>query len=82
MQELMLQKREVYVKAVGILKNLVKSEDSYDGYYYYGLALLNTGSIKEAEANLSKALSKDDEGIGALMTMGNLYSKKKEYDRS
>ncbi|MBK8550991.1 MAG: tetratricopeptide repeat protein [Ignavibacteria bacterium] len=75
-------KKGDYVKAISLLKNSVKADDSYDGYYYYGLALLNTGSIKDAEANLLKALSKDDEGVGALMTLGNLYTKKKEYDKA
>ena len=75
-------KKGDYVKAVNLLKNSVKEDDSYEGYYYYGLALLNTGSLKEAEINLQKALKEDDEGVGALMTMGNLYSKKKEYDKA
>ncbi|MBK8984416.1 MAG: tetratricopeptide repeat protein [Ignavibacteria bacterium] len=71
-----------YVKAVELLKNSVKSEDSYDGYYYYGLALMNTGSLKEAEKNLNLALKKDDEGIGALTTMGDLYSIKRDYTKA
>ena len=71
-----------YLRAVNILKPLVNQEDSYDGYYYYGLALLNTGSATTAEEFLNKALKKDDEGVGALTALGDLYSKKKNYDKA
>ncbi|MBV6477683.1 MAG: Lipopolysaccharide assembly protein B [Ignavibacteria bacterium] len=71
-----------YVTAVNLLKSTVNSEDSYEGFYYYGLALLNTGSIKQAENEFQKALKKDSEGIGALKGMGDLYSKKKDYTKA
>ena len=51
------------MKAVNLLKNAVNGDDSFEGYYYYVLSLMNTGSMKEAEANLQIALKKDYEGI-------------------
>ncbi len=71
-----------YLKAVELLKSSADKEDSYEVYYYYGLSLLNTGSVKQAETVLNKALKKDDEGIGALTTLGDLYSRKKDYDKA
>ncbi len=71
-----------YLRAVELLKSSADKEDSYEVYYYYGLSLLNTGSIKQAETVLNKALKKDDEGIGALTTLGDLYSRKKDYDKA
>lgn len=71
-----------YVKAVNLLKDVVNKEDKYDGFYYYGLALLNTGSMKQAETIFQKALSKDKEGVGALAGLGELYSRKKEFDKA
>ena len=38
-------KKGDYVKAVNLLKNAVNGDDSYEGYYYYGLSLMNTGSM-------------------------------------
>lgn len=75
-------KRGDYVTALNLLKSTVNAENSYEGYYYYGLSLLNTGSLKQAEAEFQKALKKDSEGTDALKGMGDLYSKKKDYTKA
>ncbi|MCE1166262.1 MAG: tetratricopeptide repeat protein [Bacteroidetes bacterium] len=69
-----------YVSAVNFLSNAVKAKQNYETYYYYGLALYNTGSYDKAEENLKNALKDDDEGIDAMITLGNLYSEQKKYD--
>ncbi len=69
-----------YVSAVNFLGNAVKTKQNYETYYYYGLALYNTGSLAKAEENLKLALKDDDEGIDAMLTLGNLYSEQKKYD--
>ena len=71
-----------YVKAVDILSKVVVNDKDYDAYYLYGLALYRTGSLVKAEENLKKALSQDDEGIGAMITLGNLYSSQKKYSEA
>src|SRR6187399_1263654 len=75
-------KRGDYVKAVELLKVAANSEDNYEGYYYYGMSLMYTGSLKEAERYLNKALQKDNEGVYALIALGNLYSMKKDYSKA
>lgn len=75
-------KRGDYVKAVELLKSVADKQDNYEVYYYYGLSLLNTGSVKQAEKFLNKALKKDDEGIGALTALGDLFSGKKDYNKA
>lgn len=67
------------VKAVEILSKVVTKEKDYDAYYLYGLALYRTGSMPKAEEFLKKALIEDDEGIGAMLTLGKLYSSQKKY---
>jgi len=71
-----------YVSAVGFLENAVKVEKNYETYYYYGLALYKTGSLKQAEDNLKLALKDDDEGIHAMLTLGSLYSQQKKYQEA
>ena len=71
-----------YVKAVDILSKVVVNDKDYDAYYLYGLALYRTGSLVKAEENLKKALSQDDEGVGAMITLGNLYSSQKKYSEA
>ena len=77
-----LIKKGDYVGAVNALKDVVKSDNGYDANYLYGLALYKTGNVKDAETYLNKALAKDDEGVMALKTMGDLYSSKKQYDKA
>lgn len=71
-----------YVGAVNVLKDVVKSDDGYDVNYLYGLALYKTGNLKDAETYLNKALKKDDEGVMAMKTLGDIYSSKKQYDKA
>lgn len=71
-----------YVKAVNLMKSGIGSESGYDANYYYGLALFKTGAVKQAETYLNKALKADEEGVEALMTLGNLYSSKRDYDKA
>ncbi len=73
-------KKGDFLSAVNILSEVVKKEKSYDAYYYYGEALLKTGSFAKAEEYLKKALSEDDEGINAILSLGKLYTKQKKYD--
>jgi tetratricopeptide (TPR) repeat protein len=75
-------KRGDYVAAVNLLKTVAPGNSGYEANYYYGKALLETGSLKEAEQFLNKALQKDDEGIEALTALGELYAKRKEYARA
>lgn len=71
-----------YITAVDVLSKAVAAKQNYETYYYYGLALYKTGSLQKAEDNLKKALSQDDEGIDAMITLGNLYSDQKKYDEA
>jgi len=71
-----------FVTAVDILSKTVAAKQNYEIYYYYGLALYKTGSLQKAEENLKSALAKDDEGIDAMITLGNLYSDQKKYDEA
>jgi len=71
-----------YVTAVDVLSKAIATKQNYDTYYYYGLALYKTGSLQKAEENLKKALVEDDEGINAMIALGNLYSSQKKYDEA
>ncbi|MCX6164097.1 MAG: hypothetical protein NTU73_04430, partial [Ignavibacteriae bacterium] len=42
-------KRGDYLTALNLLKNVVKTEKGYDANCYYGIALLKTGSLDDAE---------------------------------
>jgi tetratricopeptide (TPR) repeat protein len=74
-----LIKKGDYVEARDILKNIVKDNNNYEPNYYYGYSLFKTGSIEEAEKFFKIALKDDDEGIGALKGLGELYSSQKKY---
>ena len=74
-----LIKKGDYVEARDILKNIVKDNNNYEPNYYYGYSLFKTGSIDEAEKFFKIALKDDDEGIGALKGLGELYSSQKKY---
>ncbi|MEI7484627.1 MAG: tetratricopeptide repeat protein [Ignavibacteriota bacterium] len=71
-----------FVTAVDALTKAVASKQNYETYYYYGFALYKTGSVQKAEDNLKKALAQDDEGIDAMITLGNIYSEQKKYDEA
>lgn len=75
-------KRGDYVAAVNLLKTVAPGNSGYEANYYYGKALMETGSLKEAEQYLNKALQKDDEGVDAMTALGELYTKRKEYAKA
>lgn len=66
-----------YVGALNLLKGV--SKDSYDANLYYGIALFNTGSVKEAEKFLKDAIKKDEERPEAYSALGQLYTSQKNY---
>lgn len=70
-------KKGDYLGALNILKGV--SKDSYDANLYYGIALFQTGSIKDAEKFLKDAVKKDEERPEAYSVMGELYSSQKNY---
>lgn len=71
-----------YVSGVNLLKSVVTSDKSYDANYYYAKALMETGSYKEAEQYFNIALKDDDEGVGAMIGLGELAARKKEYGKA
>lgn len=71
-----------FITAVDVLSKAAAVNKDYETYYYYGIALFRTGSLAKAEEVLKKALSDDDEGVGAMITLGNLYSSQKKYDEA
>lgn len=75
-------KKGDYVTAVNLLKTVAPSSKDYEANYYYGKALLETGSLKEAEQFLNKALADDDEGVDAMTALGQLYTQRKEYAKA
>lgn len=66
-----------YLGALNLLKGV--SKDSYDANLYYGIALFQTGSIKDAEKFLKDAVKKDDERPEAYSALGELYTSQKNY---
>lgn len=66
-----------YLGGLNLLKGV--SKDSYNANLYYGIALFQTGSIKEAEKFLKDAVKKDDERPEAYSALGELYSSQKNY---
>ena len=71
-----------FVTAVDVLSKAVATKQNYETYYYYGFALYKTGSVQKAEDNLKKAIAQDDEGIEAMIALGNIYSEQKKYDEA
>jgi tetratricopeptide (TPR) repeat protein len=72
-------KKGDYLTALNLLQNAVKTNKSYDANCYYGIALLKTGSLDDAEKYLKIALKDDDEGIDAMRSLGELYTIRKKY---
>ena len=68
-----------YVSALNLLKDVVKSNKDYEPNYYYGEALLSTGSLADAEKYFNIALKDDDEGVLALKGMGEIQTLNKDY---
>jgi tetratricopeptide (TPR) repeat protein len=66
-----------YLKALDLLKGV--SKDKYDANLYYGIALFNTGSVKDAEKYIKDAIKQDDERPEAYSVMGEIYSSQKKY---
>ncbi len=72
-------KKGDYITGLNILQNVVKTDKSYEANLYYGIALLQTGSFKEAEVYFKKALEDDDEGIEAYKGLGDVKKELKDY---
>ncbi|MFA5404198.1 MAG: hypothetical protein WC358_04625, partial [Ignavibacteria bacterium] len=49
-------KKGDYLTALNLLKNVVNKDIGYDANCYYGIALLKTGSVDEAEKYLKISL--------------------------
>ncbi|HPS65497.1 MAG TPA: tetratricopeptide repeat protein, partial [Ignavibacteria bacterium] len=60
-------------------KPVVDKDKSYETNFYYALALLYTGSFTDAEKYFKTALADDDEGIDALIGMGDVKFETKNY---
>lgn len=69
-----------YLGGLNLLKGV--SKDSYDANLYYGIALFNTGSVKDAEKFLKDAIKKDDERPEAYSALGQLYTSQKNYSEA
>ncbi|MGH2575646.1 MAG: tetratricopeptide repeat protein, partial [Ignavibacteria bacterium] len=64
-----------YLNAVALLKRAVsKDSKSYDANLYYGIALYQTGSLKDAEKYIKKAVSIDNEKPEAYSSLGEIYT--------
>lgn len=72
-------KNKDYVKGIELLKSVVDKDKSYETNFYYGIALLYTGSFADAEKYLKTALADDDEGIDALIGLGDVKFETKNY---
>lgn len=70
-------KRGDFLDALNLLKGV--SKDSYDANLYYGIALFQTGSDKDAEKYLKDAIKKDDERPEAYSVLGKIYTSRKNY---
>jgi tetratricopeptide (TPR) repeat protein len=73
-------KRGEYVTALDVLKGV--SKDSYEANLYYGIALFNTGSVKDAEKFIKDAIKKDNERPEAYSVLGQIYSSQKKYSEA
>ena len=69
-----------YLKALELLKTAVNVDKTYEGYYYYGYALLKTGSLAEAEKYEKLAIDKDNERPEGFATLGEIYSAQKKFN--
>lgn len=72
-------KRGNYLLGLELLKDVVKSDKSYDANYYYGKALFETGSLKEAEDFFKKALQDDKDGVEALKGLGDIQREQRNF---
>lgn len=70
-------KKGDYLGGLNLLKGV--SKGSYDANLYYGIALFQTGSVKDAEKFLKDAVKKDEERPEAYSALGELYSSQKNY---
>jgi tetratricopeptide (TPR) repeat protein len=73
-------KSKDYVKGIELLKTVVDKDKSYETNFYYALALLYTGSFNDAEKYFKVALQDDDEGVNALIGLGDIKLETKNYD--
>ena len=75
-------KNKDYNRGIELLKPIIDKDKSYETNLYYGIALLYTGSLSESEKYLKKALDDDDEGLEALVSLGNIKYETKDYDNA
>lgn len=73
-------KRGDYLTALNVLKGV--SKDSYEANLYYGIALFQTGSTREAEKFLKDAIKKDEERPEAYAVIGEIYTYQKKYNEA
>lgn len=73
-------KRGDYLGGLNMLKGV--SKDSYDANLYYGTALFQTGSVKDAEKFLKDAIKKDEERPEAYSALGEIYTSQKNYNEA
>ena len=65
-----------YVQALSLLKS---APDSYEKDAYYGMALLKTGSLADAEKTLNAATQRETERPEAYSFLGQVYTAEKKY---
>ena len=70
-------KKGDFLGGLNMLKGV--SKDSYDANLYYGIALFQTGSVKDAEKTLRDAIKKDEERPEAYSALGEIYTSQKNY---
>jgi tetratricopeptide (TPR) repeat protein len=73
-------KRGDYLGGMNLLKGV--SKDSYDANLYYGIALFQTGSVKDGEKFLKDAVKKDEERPEAYSALGEIYTSQKNYSEA
>ncbi|HRE41019.1 MAG TPA: tetratricopeptide repeat protein [Ignavibacteria bacterium] len=71
-----------YVSGVNLLKGVVTGDKGYEANYYYAKALMETGSLKEAEEYFNIALKDESDGVGAMIGLGEIAARKKDYAKA
>ena len=70
------------IKKLFIVAFIIISSSGVYSQTEQGINAAKSGDYLRAVEFLNKALKKDDEGIGALTTLGDLNSRKKDYDKA
>ncbi len=81
---MVLMRQSKFAAATVVLREAVKAEpDSALAHFNLGAALLQTGNLDEAEANLLRAYEIKGAGMpGAQLMLGQLYFQKKDYPKA